>query len=380
MMRCILATVVIAAVVMAADNPGYLPMMPPGIHVGAVYESPTDPAVKKIVDQGWFKTIGAGADLYQLSLMWSDLEPTQGMLNVTILDQILIDIVSIGAYPLLNVAVINTNAVSVPYDLRDPNDDTKLAPGLAWDSVELLERYAALLEAVLPLTARHGAAYLGLGNEVDGLLGIHTEYRAPFTKFVDIACKWVRNATHPMPFACGVTVMYAGLTKYASASWFQALQATTDLTPVTYYPLTTGFDVQDPTAPLRDIPLMVKLLPVRMALVLQEAGYPSGWGNSSSVDNSTQTKQAEFVDNVFAALRALNGTASWIPGGNPVRAVSLFKLNDWTYDQCKFYASYYHVTDLGFLEYLCTLGMGYTSLGVEKLGYTAYMNGLLSLK
>jgi hypothetical protein len=70
-MRCILATVVIAAVVMAADNPGYLPMMPPGIHVGAcvcvgvggciivivscagaVYESPTDPAVKKIVDQG----------------------------------------------------------------------------------------------------------------------------------------------------------------------------------------------------------------------------------------------------------------------------------------------------------------------------------------
>ncbi len=69
--------------------------------------------------------------------------------------------------PFVTIGAINTNKVSVPVDLADPTDPTRLRAGLTWTSSEVLGRYAQLLFVAAPLVAFYGGGYLGVGNEVD---------------------------------------------------------------------------------------------------------------------------------------------------------------------------------------------------------------------
>ncbi len=45
-----------------------------------------------------------------------------------------------GLIPIVTIGVIDTNRVSVPPDLSDPNDTTNLAPGLNFTSDVVIDR------------------------------------------------------------------------------------------------------------------------------------------------------------------------------------------------------------------------------------------------
>ena len=145
---------------------------PSGTIFGAQYSVPDNATLANATNALFSELLERNATLAQIGLTWASLETTPGSPNFELLGEILYSAVQEGLTPLVNIAVINTNVVSVPSDLADPADPTRLRPGLNWTSTELADRYAQLMYVAAPLIAFYGGGYVGLGNEVDANLGM----------------------------------------------------------------------------------------------------------------------------------------------------------------------------------------------------------------
>ena len=155
-----------------------LPLLPPGTHAGIVYADPQPDAANPL-DDVFGQTIAAGADLYALSLYWSQLEPQPGVVDTGLLDQFLATLDGLHLIPYLVIPTIDTVRLALPPDLVDPGDPALLAGGRHFDDPALLERWGAVLDAVVPRLAQHGGFFLSVGNEVDPWLAAHPDEIAP---------------------------------------------------------------------------------------------------------------------------------------------------------------------------------------------------------
>lgn len=266
------------------------------------------------------KTVALGSDVIQFGFRWTDLETAPGVVNATALAAALQIASSFGLKPFLNVAAIDTNNLAVPADLADPDDPSRLRDNFTWSQPPVLTRYLQMMQSVAPLAAYYGAFHIGIGNEVDGLLAGQPAVAEDFAQFVAVVGQNVRAWTTDA-MSVGVTFTFGGFSAYAQEPWVSALLNASDGVPLTYYPMDNQFRVQDPSVPFADVPEMLQLLPADKCLALQEFGYPSGYMNASSTNNSTDVKQGAFFQNVFAAALAANKT-------EPARArvLSAFKL------------------------------------------------------
>jgi len=292
----------------------------------------------------------------QLSLPWADIETTPGQPDLVLIAELLADVRGVGGVPLFNLAVIDTNRVSVPSDLADPENPGSLRAGLNWTSPEIVDRYAKLMEVVAPLVAYSGGPYFGLGNEVDvNLMSGTTEMAQSFVEFLFIFRQFIRTLTAPKPLAVGATLTVGGLGAAATSppSWLTELVTVADVTPLTYYPLNPDFSVKtDASLIHQELISAVGVLPAGACTVFQEFGIPAGYGNSSSTDHSSQTVQSAFFsDFMLNVPRLLNAS------GHPLRAASVYELVDMPTSECLGLAPYYNVSNPAFIEYLCTLGL-----------------------
>ena len=333
-----------------------LPLLPrsPSLLWGAQYSAPSSPAAANRTGGLWAQALGAGARLFQLSLPWAAVEPTPGQPNLELVAQLLADVKSVGAIPLFNLAVIDTNRVTLPPDLMDPEDDTRLRAGLNFSSPEVTDRYAGLVVALAPLVAFYGGGYWGTGNEVDVLMAEHPEYAMPFVDFTIAFQAYIQRLTAPSPLAVGATLTVGGLGALAGAPppWLTALLDYADVTPLTYYPLQGDFALQpDAAAVQQQVLLAASALPPRRCTVFQEFGAPAGYGNASSVDGSSEALQAAFLDDFMGSMPGLLAAA-----GHPLRAASLFEFVDM--EGCAAVAPQYNISSPAFIEYLwCVAAM-----------------------
>ena len=269
------------ALLPALARPGCLPLLPasPPLLWGAQYAAPSSPSTANKTGALFGEVLAAGGRLFQISLPWAALETTPGQPNYLLVAQVLNEIQSVGAIPLFNLALIDTNRVSVPPDLIDPSDPTRLRSGLNFTSPEVIGRVAALVEVLAPLVAYHGGPYFGLGNEVDVNLGAHPDVAESFVDLVAEFQVYIRTLTAPSPLAVGATLTVSGLGALAASPppWLTALLQVADATPLTYYPLAAEFSVKaDPAAWHADILAAASLLPPGRCVVFQEFGIPSG--------------------------------------------------------------------------------------------------------
>lgn len=347
-----------------------LPLLSAPFLVGAQYSKPADAAAARRTDALYADLLARGGTLTQLSLPWADVETTPGAPNFVLIAEILAGVRASNQTPLFQIAAIDTEHASVPSDLGDPADPTKLRDGLHWNSSEIIDRYATLLEVVAPLAAFSGAPYIGVGNEVSVNLGLHPETGYEFAEFVFTMRAFIQQLTSPA-VSVGVTLTVGDLGGWAPPAgppaWGAALLAVADLTPLTYYPLDAqAHVVTDPTAIARAVGDALSALPTGACIVFQEVGCPSGYGNASSTDGGSEKAQASFLTDFRALLTDANVT-------RPVRAASLYQMVDMAPADCEGLARYYNTSNPAFVEYLCTLGAVHGD-GTAKPAWTAFLD------
>jgi hypothetical protein len=326
-----------------ADDPAALPLLAPGLHVGIIYSPPDDaPAIHARLDTAFGEAIQTGASVYELSISWSDLEPNPGEIDTAYLESLLDILSSVHLQPYLSITTINTVKLTLPSDLMTA-DEYELAQNRHFDDPVITERFARLLEAVVPLLVEHGGFFISVGNEVEGWLESRPDEAPGFVGFVAAA----RDYAHQLEprLGVGATITYGGVER--GWEYMDDLLAVSDGAVFTYYPLNDDFSVRDPAVAAADMARMVEAagdLPV----LFQEVGYPSGDLPTPGNDSSGE-KQRQFIETFFAEVQQYP----------QVRFVSILQLSDWSDAVCDGFVQYYTDQDTlpQFHEYLCSLGL-----------------------
>jgi hypothetical protein len=335
-----------------------LPLLPAGQHIGIVYSGPTYDAGETL-GNAFGEALMAGATGYEISIHWSDLEPSPGQYDLSLLEENLAIIRSLDMVPYVVIRSIDTNVLSMPSDLADGNE---LLEGRHFDDPLIIERYHALMDQVVPLVVQSNGFFIAVGNEVDIWLSFHEDEWEPYVNFVVATRQHIQSIEPQM--GVGANITFEGVVD--NEPFVQDILAVSDAASYSYYPMRSNFTPFDPSAVSEHIAMFVETAG-DLPILFQEIGYPSGYlpdpNNQSSVE-----MQAGFVTEMFAAIEA-----------HPqIRFVSFQHLGDWEDEVCDFFLDYYGSHAAPFREFLCTLGY-YTSHGEKKPAFDAFMAGLAGL-
>ena len=356
----ILLILTLVVILIAASGPAHsqddpLPLLEPGLHVGIVNADPA-PEAKAKIDAAYGEMLAAGMDAIVISFFWSELEPSPGVYDTSLLESYLAITDIFDMHIMFTVRTIDTVKVNGPADLV--TESGELIGGWTFDDPAIIERFNALLDVLVPLLADHGGFFISVGNEIDGWLPAHPDQITPFVNFVSAAREHVQAMEPGM--GVGATIMYGGVR--ADLPLVEQILAVSDAASFTYYPLNGDFSVQEPEVVFDDFANMVAAAG-ELPVLLQEVGYPSGYAEPAN--NSSGEKQKTFVENVFKAMDQ-----------HPeIRFMSYFMMGDWPDSVCDDLTGYYGLSLPRFHEYLCSLGIRTTSSDA-KPAYTAFLGGL----
>ena len=289
-----------------------------------------------------------------------NLEPAPGEIDTAGLESGLEALASLGLRPYLSIPTINTVKLTLPADLMTA-DEYELADGRHFDDPVIVERFARLLDAVVPLLVEHGGFFLSAGNEVEGWLEQRPEEVPGFVAFVAASREYAHNLAPGL--GVGATITHGGIAR--GVPFVGDLLAVSDALAVTYYPLHDDFTVRDPSVAAADLEEIIAAagdLPV----LFQEVGYPSGAAPDAQNGSSAEL-QRQFFSGFFAAMREQP----------QVRFASVLQLADWSAAECDAFVRYYSGLDAfpALHEYLCSLGLRAAD-GTPKPAYEVFLNAV----
>ncbi|MDF1660407.1 MAG: hypothetical protein P1V97_01445 [Planctomycetota bacterium] len=346
-----------AATTTTAVGASDLPLLVPTRALGVIY-STVDPTAKATLDQSFGEVITAGANSYELSVTWASLESAPGIVDLSSLDNLLTIIQNAGQIPYLVIKTVDTVSLEIPLDLRDANDSNQLAAGRAFDDPVIINRFKAVLDALVPLLVQRGGFFLSVGNEIDINFSAVPSRKTPFLNFL-IA---VRNHCQQLDsrLAIGATLTYDSLN--SDPSYFDSIRDNSDAMAINYYPLTNGM-VRSPGLVASELGAVVQRAGTKPVL-LQEAGYPTG-----ALNGSSEAMQKTFVENLY----------DYVSTEPRIRFLSSLHLADYTAADIQSFSIFYNSTDPQFVEFLSSLGMRNND-GSAKLSYPALLQGMTKAK
>ena len=285
-----------------------------------------------------------GMQATNISLQWDELEPSPG--EYTDPDAWLQN--ANEFFPTQNIAIslmigfIDTNNLRLPdYLANKPFDDP-----------EVIERFKRLLDYVFAKIPRLELTSLSIGNEIDGYLGTDEKLWQHYTNFFREVAAYAK--TRRTNLVVGSKLGFGGLTTTAY-ELSRELVAASDAVMLTYYPLKPDFTVKNPDVVFDDFGSLVELFPNKPIYIL-EAGYPS-----STLLDSSEEKQAAFVQNVFRA---------WDEHAARIKLIDFLWLHDIAPELVDELGNYYGLNDEKFQAYLATLGLR-TFEGQDKKAFKA---------
>lgn len=313
-----------------------LPLLEAGLHLGTTFYGSSQIPEETTLPNLLADASAHGMNAFTFYEDWSTLEPEAGNYQLDDLEATLIWLEGLGFTPLLNLTLIDIDALNLPTDLTE----------VPFDDPQLVERLYALLDEVVPLLVEHGGFVLLIGNEVDQYFAdVNPNALESYSHLLEMAREHVRQIEPQL--AVGVTL--TGDEVLAQGEKFEALHQVTDVIPFNFYPLTAEFTVM----PLEDIPAALNAyLDVYgdRPVIIQELGCPSGDALESSLDY-----QQQCFEVLFETLRLYP----------QVRFVTVFTLHDWDAQTCESVMDFLGLSDeeLPALymdrihDYLCTLGL-----------------------
>ncbi len=244
---------------------------------------------------------------------------------------------------LVTISTISTNLRETPQDLNKT----------AFDDQTMEARFHSLIDNLKPYLSNSHVKYLAIGNEVDVYLAAHPNEWSQYQHFLDDAISYIHKQL-PNVYV-GTTITFSGQQKFSNQ--VADLTKDSDIDIYTYYPQDSNFKVEDPKAPLTDLPTMINASNNK-PVIIQEAGY-----QSAEISDSSEQKQAQFVDNLFTA---------WETQGSKIPFLSYFSLYDLDPLTCQKYLQIFALKSANFQGYLCNLGLQ-TSTGQSKAAWTEFV-------
>lgn len=293
-----------------------------------------------------------GLDFISLHMNWNDIEDPpmtyQNAFNA-------IGLVSQAAIDNdmkfnLTIRPIDATGKTVPSDLEN----------VRFNDPQMIDRFKGLIDYVFWLVEPGVFQNIQIGNEIDGYdtSQEHPDFWSDYGEFLFKINQYVDSIDPNLKI--GFTATYDGL--FEKQKIFTALQNAVDILGVTYYPIDGGFNVKDPSVVNSELSALISAYN-KKPIFLQEVGY-----QSSTVNNSSQDKQAEFYCNFFKA---------WDQHRNEIRSVNILRLNDLSQEDAENSALPYGITNRSFIEYLRSLGLRtYDSPSQNKKAYSAIEKSL----
>lgn len=288
-----------------------------------------------------------------LSVMWSELEPEEGVFSEDLLNLLTF---ADYFYPLnstkieLQFGVTNTVIKTVPADLVAIN----------YNDPVFIARYKTALDSIFTRIPNLELSSLNIGNESDILFGTDPDQYAAFKTFLNEVVPYAKSRyfeLYGIDLKIGTTLTLYGLIDPIKSTLCADLNTGLDIVSVTYYPLEDDFTMKPPTEIEPDFDALIAIYndpaqPIHFA----ECGYAS-----SETCNSTPIKQAQFFSEVFRL---------WDKHYDYIKYLTIFKSTDWSYETIDYLRDYYGIDDPVFLEYLRTLGVRtWDGDGTNKLAY-----------
>jgi hypothetical protein len=276
-----------------------------------------------------------GLDVVGLPLAWDEIETSPENYGNVFLG------IANTYYPSQNVKLflvispIDTNNLRVPSDLR----------GKDFDDPEVISRFNSMIDYVLEELSAVELVSISIGNEIDIYLGQDQEKWAQYEEFLKQTSSHIKSKKN---IKTGTKATFKGLTKI-NIDELKSINNNLDVVMVTYYPLNPDFSVQDPSVVPGDINKLISIYNEEIQIL--EAGYPS----SSSL-GSSETKQAEFVSELFKVSNT---------NKDKIKIINLEWLHDKSSSEVNSFASYYGISNKNFKEYLGSLGLR-TASGKDK--------------
>jgi len=306
----------------------------------------TNAAEDNNFDAAFRATKSAGAQVVSLSINWNDVEKTPGKFapNPNWL-------AVANAYyaprktPLsLVLRPMDTNGRQTPRDLAR----TK------FDDPAMIEQFKALTDYVFTQIPDLQLVSLALGNEVDLGIGKNETLWKEYEVFYREAARHVKDK-HPNVKVGVVATLYGLTRRYRSQ--LEALNRSSDIVLVTYYPLNDDLTVKDPSVVPGEIEELLKLYPGR-TIYFTEAGYPS-----STVVKSSLEKQRQFIKEIFLV---------WDRHPSQIGMIMFSWLTDSSPQSLELFKKYYRFADPRFVEFLRSLGLRtYPGSGTDKPAFEA---------
>lgn len=265
-----------------------------------------------------------------LHFLWkSGLESTPSIFNLTNLD------IANIYYPThfisidLNIDPIETNTLELPIDISS----------LTFDDPIVINRFKILLDSVFAHIPDLQLSSLIIGSEVDGYLGTDPTKWAQYTTFYSAVSSYAKSIKPGLKVAC--EAMLPGLTG-AAATFLQTLNVFSDYIGVSYYPINGDFTVKPTSIVSSDFLNVVNLYPSK-PIYFYQLGYPS-----SSLCNSSETLQAQFIETVFQI---------WDLYSTNIKLIDFTWLHDWSSSAISYWSTYYGISDPVFLDFLGSIGL-----------------------
>ena len=334
-------------------EPGDLPLLDRDVSVGVLYTE-VDSGVQPAVDLAWQQLVAAGMDSYAFTISWSDLTDDFGTPDPVAIANLSSTIAQLNQFGLqiyFGLATIDTNNLQIPAIFLDPNDARELAPGLSFDSPEVVGSYLNLIDVLMPMLVQNGAFYFSVGNEVDIWLAPRPDEIAGYTAFAQAARERI-HAWEP-EMAVGPTMTSEARDK----PWiYQPLVAVSDAVSFTYYPLFGGI-VLDPLLAKHEFDALVSMADGK-DILMQEVGCPSGPLFAKSTIFTSYEIQRRWTAAMFQQIR----------NRPQFRFASYLHVADWPSEVVAALVAYYDLDVPEFVEYLSTLG-AVRSDGLPKPAY-----------
>ncbi|MBI2062225.1 MAG: hypothetical protein HYT64_00805 [Candidatus Yanofskybacteria bacterium] len=280
-------------------------------------------------DEAFALAQGAGVKVVELPTPWDDSEPearqyVEGWLPIA--NQFY---PKAGIKLAITLNPIDTNNLRLPKDLKNKS----------FNDPEIIERYEAFVDFAAKQLPDSDVFFVAIGNEIDAYLGSSDKRWQEYTEFFAAVAPYVREKFPNV--VIGSKITYDGVVNLNDK--VRRLNNYADAVLTTYYPFKQGeFIVRDPGTVHEDFKRIVDLYPDKK-IYFAEIGYPSG-----SLNGSSETKQADFIKEAFAA---------WDSYTDKIPFLNFVWLHDVSPEAVVNYQKYYDSEDKGFASFFGTLGL-----------------------